>query len=538
MTRKRLPLPIALFVIVALLAGCGGGAGSSSSPGGVNPSVPSIVQLLAVQQIVQTNSSTSMRAKVLDGNGVPIAGVPVVFTNLSLLGVLSSTTATTNSLGYATVSLYSTDAGFATVQAEVNTGSGKVRDRKMVFFSLFDLSFPTATAVPTLTLAVDNNSDGIYNDPTDFYLSSGEAIVRATVKDETGSPVLGDAVTFGSDSTELTFPDGAVKTTNPDGQAFARVKVVPSEIRNFDTPVNVTAVSAATGAGNVITLFLTPIEVGNIVVFANPVTVPSGGTSTVTANVTTTVGSAVPDGTAVNFSVSGGGTIVPFGQTTAGVATVAYTAPTLTAGSLPVTVTIKADAGGAPSGTTQVTVTPPAQALTVIPGARTVVSQASEQTITFGITGGTPSYTTISSDPTRVYNNTVNNGSWSGSTITAKVAANACPGNVTLTVYDSTGASKTVTVTIVGGTPFSVAPLSVVCTTGVCTPSLVTVTGGLLPYTIASSDVVLVPTPTPPVASGGTFTVTSGIPAAATPVTITVGDHCGQTASVAVTVNP
>jgi hypothetical protein len=389
--------------------------------------------------------------------------------------------------------------------------------------------------VPTLTLAVDSNSDGIYNDPGDFRLTSGEAIIRATVLNASSSPVFGDLVVFGADSTEVTFPDGETKVTNSDGEAFVRIKVVPSELRNFDTPVNVSAVSSVTGAFNILTLFVTPIEVSQIAVSANPSTVASGGTSSITATVRTAAGTVVPDGTAVNFTATGG-SIVPFGQTTDGVATAQFTAPTLTAGSSNLPVTISASSAGK-SANTSVTVTAPQLGLTITPGARTVVSQATAQTVTFAITGGTGPYSTVSADPTKVYNSTVNNGSWSGSSIAATIAANACPGSVTLTVFDSAGASKTATVTIVVATPFSVTPLAITCNSGVCTPGAVTVNGGSLPYTTSSSNNALVPTPTPPAASGGTFNVTA-VSSPTTNVTITVGDACGATASVAVTVNP
>jgi hypothetical protein len=49
--------------------------------------------------------------------------------------------------------------------------------------------------------------------------------------------------------------------------------------------------------------------------------------------VTTTAGTAAPDGTTVNFTFSPssqGGGINPFSQTTGGLATATFTAPTLT----------------------------------------------------------------------------------------------------------------------------------------------------------------------------------------------------------------
>jgi hypothetical protein len=140
-----------IIILLALLAlsfgtfSCGGGAGSSNEPSGESPGVPFVVKLLPAQYIAQTNAFIYLNAKVLDGNGAPVKNVPVTFTNLSSTGTLisasstsgvkttsSSTVANTNSLGIARIKLYSTTDGFATVQAEVNTGAGIKRDRKTV----------------------------------------------------------------------------------------------------------------------------------------------------------------------------------------------------------------------------------------------------------------------------------------------------------------------------------------------------------------------------------------------------------------------
>jgi hypothetical protein len=409
---RKILFPIALFMILVFLAYCGG-AGPSSEPAGVNPGQPSIVQLLSVQQIVQTNSNAYLKAKVLDGNGRAVPNVPVTFTNLSAVGVLSSNQAVTDSLGFATVALFSTNSGFATVQAEVNTGAGKVRDKKTVFFSIFDLTIGTTT-VPTLTLDVDNNNDGSFNDPSDFTFFDpadprDEALIRATVLDATGSPVLNDTVTFGADTTEATFPDGKVKQTNSAGEAFVRLKVVPSELRNFTVPLNVNAVSTKTGAFNVITLFIGPITINSVTVSADPQSVDSAGDSTITAIVTTAAGTFVPDGTTVNF-VSNKGNITPFAQTTKGIATATFTAPTVTSNT---TATITASAGGK-SGMTTVTIiapppptptptpTPtPVPALVVAPATASIPCAAGTSA-TFFITGGKSPFTvtkTVSTDP-------------------------------------------------------------------------------------------------------------------------------------------
>jgi adhesin/invasin len=446
---RRLLRAATLVIIVATLAGCGGsGAGSSSQPTGVNAGVVSVVQVLPVQTIAQTNTYIPIKARILDGNGNLLPNIKVTFTNLSLVGSLSSTSATTNQQGIATVNLFSSTAGFSTIQAEVATASGMDRDKKTVFFTDFSLN-----AAPTLTLDVDGNNNGIYNEPSDYILfetpDDNEVLIRATLKSG-GAPVAGSLITFGADTVEGTFPLGNTAVTNNDGQASVLVKVDPIVLRNFNTVLNITAVSDY-GAANIVSLFLEPVTVNTVSVTADSTTIDSGGTAAISALVSTTAGSTVPDGTAVDFAATSGN-VTPFSQTTGGVATAAFTAPTLAAGSSDRQVTITASSGGK-SGSVTVTVVAPQQALTVVPGTITVVSDPTKTgTAKFTISGGTGSYTATSSDPSRVYNGTVNNGVWTGSTVTATIAIDAAPGDVTLTVTDSSGATTTATVTILGST--------------------------------------------------------------------------------------
>jgi hypothetical protein len=366
----------------------------------------------------------------------------------------------TDGSGMATVALFSSTPGFATVQAEVGSGAVNVRDKKTVYFSVFDFRIPGQATVPTLTLAVDSNNDGTYNDPSDFFLSSGEAIVRATVLDGSGAPVANDTVMFAADSTEVTFPDGDSKVTNSDGQAFVRIKVVPSEARNFNTPVNISALSITTGAANVLTLFVTPIEVGQLAVIAQPPTVASGGSSTISATALTTTGSLVPDGTIVNFTASSG-VVEPFAQTTDGIATAAFTAPTLAAGSGGRNVTLTASAGGKQATTTVVVTAPPAPtppptptptpvpALAVTPPGGSMPCGGASQN--FFVTGGTPPYSAtapLSTAPVTITNSPVQSSGGFFTVTTKDCGTLPASTPVSILVIDHTSKIVTVTVTV------------------------------------------------------------------------------------------
>jgi hypothetical protein len=321
-----------LALVIFALNGCGGGAGSASKPRGENPGTPSVVQLTPSQVVAQTNSVITLHAKVLDGNGTPVSNRRVTFTDLSPIGVLSSTTAETNDSGIATVTLKSTTDGFATVQAEVNKDVGQARDRKTMVFSSFNTEQPPSPPAPILTLSVDDG-DGIPNEPNDFILfknaNDNQRLITATVSQGLFL-IVRSTVTFGADrafkvgsdpkatcsdgsaTCDVIFPAGNTALTNNSGEASVPVEVVPTALSSLETTLNITA-SADVGAFNLVTLFLEPVFVQSVTVSANPSSVASGGTSTITARALTNAGTPVPDGTTVNFTTTNGG-VDPFAQ--------------------------------------------------------------------------------------------------------------------------------------------------------------------------------------------------------------------------------
>jgi hypothetical protein len=353
---KKLLLILSLLSII--LSACGGGGGGGvSTPADTNPGTTTVLRLLDVQNVVQTNSTVFLKAKLSDGTGRPVINETVNFTKISGVGDLSASSAPTDTAGVATIAVYSATPGVATVLASVGSGAGQVRDRRTFFFTVDGIP-------PEATMSMSVNSvpgNSIFNESTDFILfeNAGDDTVEiiATVYDREGSPVGGGwPVLWSSDYTEAVF----IRTdeiTNVFGQAQAIIQVVPESLRNTDTQINVAA-WAANGAYNMVTLFLKPVIVDSVVVSANPNMIDSGGTSTISAVVKTNTGALVPDGTVVNFTSSGGG-VAPLATTTDGVAETIFTAPTRAAGSPNLTVQVTASVGGK-SGSTTVTVIAPA----------------------------------------------------------------------------------------------------------------------------------------------------------------------------------
>ncbi|MEK6672368.1 MAG: Ig-like domain-containing protein [Nitrospirota bacterium] len=569
MKKRLIALPVMLLLLLVSCGG-GGGSGSSSSPPDTNYGIVSDIQLLATRYVAQAGSYIYFKAKLLDGTGLPVANVSVTFTKTSSLGVLSSASAITDSLGYATVTLYSASAGFVTLQAEVSTGAGKVRDKKTVYFSSSELSYSYS-----LYLGADGNNNGTYNESADLNLSgstNAQVLIRAMVLygiDSNIAPVFGSTVTFGtdypyfssagatacSDGTTVcyvTFPYGNTATTDTSGFATVLMQVNSSILKTLTTPLNVTAY-ADNGSANLLTLYLNPVTISSVSLTVSPTSVETDSTANAIAAVKTSTGSPAPDGAAVNFTAACPPLISiaqmnpPFVQTADGMATSVFNAPS-SVGSCSITAT----SGGVSAIVYISVVSPPTtpvtepvpDALAIVPGTISVVSNASTQTASFTISGGTLPYTTTSTDPSRVYNAATGTGVWTGSSITATIAANACPGTVTMNANDSKGNTDSATLTVLSASALSLTPTSAnICETSAnCgstsypTSVVFTITGGKSPYTVTSSNTAAISDPVVTAVAPFTFTAdaNNGGITSDTTVTLTITDSCGSTKTVAV----
>lgn len=514
---KKILILLALMALsISALGGCGGtGAGSADVPPGENPGVPSVVQLSPSHFIAQTNASITLHAKVLDGNGVPVQNVPVTFTNLSepfgvissalkSLGIikpkviLSTTVKNTDINGIATVSIISTIGGFATIQAEVNSGTGLVRDKKTVLFSS-TFNLPSFAFAPQLFLDVDTNASFTSPDePNDFILfkttDDNKRYIRATVLFD--SSISGKVITFGSDSTDVTVCLPASPPTLPptclsggvsgqeidvvadsNGQAIVLATVNPSALSQVTKTINITA-AAADGASNILTLFLEPVVIAPppaSSLSASPTTVEVNGTSQITATVNLAIGGPVPDGTAVNFTATCGA-VDAFAQTTGGIALATFTAPaTVPSGGI---CTVSGKVAGVSIGSVPITIVP---ALAVSPGSQTVNGVTGNPSVTYTISGGVTPYSVSSSDLTLP-------AVLTSPTFTINVPAGTSARTVTYTVTDFAGSSVAASLVITGPSSLIVLPGSVTIASGAAQTVTFTIAGGTPPYITTSTD--------------------------------------------------
>jgi hypothetical protein len=566
--KKIIILLTLLALSVATFSCGGGGSGSSSSPHGENPGLPSVVQLRSSHNVAQTNATVYLHARILDGNGVPVKNEPVTFTNLSEpfgviktvlrvlglrkpVGALSASVVKTDGLGIATAKLTSTTSGFATVQAEVNTGAGQVRDKRTIFFGFVPV--PATPPGPTLELQVDDGN-GAFNQDDDFKLfksgssTDNQRTIKAIILDGSGIPLANVDVTFGSDSPdEVTFDKTSPVKTNTAGEAIVHITVKPAILSSLQRVLNITAQATAdsTSLAAIQSLFLEPVTVSSLVLSANPTVVTTDGTSAILATVKMLGNLPVPDNSAVSFETITCGSVTPFAQTTDGAATATFTAPSIPPpGGI---CQVRAKIGSAISDPVNITVTT-TTTLAVQPSTQTMNGVAGGAA-TFTIFGGTAPYTVTSTNRFSACNDTNSDGAcsdaddsgiWNVSAssnqfFTVRVPATTPAGDVTLSVRDSAGTTATATLTIGGGTALSVLPSAVT----VYKPSAsddnldFTIFGGFPPYSVFSNNVLY-----PAVSmTSTTFRVTVGANAATGTVVVTVRDNAGTITTATITIS-
>ena len=553
MMRNPIKIFVVLFVFSVLLYGCGGGgAGVADVPPGVNPGQVSLLKLMPDRNVAQTGSFAYFHARVLDGNGVPLSGKTVNFTNMTTGVTLTATTAITDRDGIAKVGARMTHSGYATVIAEAEGH----RDRRSLLFTNQNSIRGYSLNPIIVLLQADRNMNGIYDEADDFKVCQGPNMSVVRVKATTyvmgvrqGGMRLGITADY---PTLITFPNTPMLdqttntyylTTNPMGEATVDITVncqlQPNELLfNIFATTDIYYIEdfdlSFIGTGGM-SLFLQPVTVTGILLTADPTTAMVGGTSQIRATVNTTIGPA-PDNTAVQLYTTCG-TISPTPALTLnGVAEAVYTAPSYIPQGNKCTVIAKV---ANKEATVDINIT---GQLDVQPSTLTIDGNQGG-TATFTVTGGIPGY--------RIYSN---NAAFSpnpatlqrsGDSFTVNVPAGTPATTVTFTIIDSQGNRVTATLNITSTQTATLAVNPTAATIGASETAVFTITGGRAPYTVTSSRPTIAFNSTPGngtwivTQAGGTFTVTGGVVSAATAVVFTITDANGASITQpTVTVNP
>ena len=283
------------------------------------PGPPATMTLVAFPTSIDIGGATSaITATVRDLYGNFVAnGTGVNFaTGLGTFQQSGSTTYyTTTTGGIVTATLVS---GLSIGIAQVSAAAGAVLRVTEVTFTIGPPRYVTVTALPTNILIVN-----------------GSSTVTAIVRDVGNNAVANcTVVTF---ATSLGMIDPLTATTIS-GLALATLR---SGTRTDTAIVTATTVNSRVGTTEV--TFRTPYPPELVVVTADPARIPADGrsASTITVTVTEIYGNPVADGTTVYFFVTAGATIAPASAPTIG----GIARPTLKAGTIPTTVTVRAIAG-------------------------------------------------------------------------------------------------------------------------------------------------------------------------------------------------
>ncbi|MCX8030786.1 MAG: hypothetical protein N3A59_04300 [Thermodesulfovibrionales bacterium] len=399
--------------------------------------------------------------------------------------------------------------------------------------SLLSCGGHSVTDTSTLTLEIDGNNNGIFDEQTDFYLfenpNDKEAIIKITYKDKYGKAIFGSSITLTADNKEVMFPMGNTVTTNSSGQATVFIKVEPSTLRNVTTTISV--VASATDTKNAILLYLLPVTVSPTLsaISATPDIVNTGGTSAITVLLKTNMNTLVPNGTLVNFQANCG-TITPSATTTSGVATATYTAPLVVPadgfcevtvssnnvliGNLKLTIGVIDPTQSFLKATPDTIVLEESSVITALVKNNMGLLVPNGTVVSFAATCGTipPSSITTNGIATVIFKAPI--------TLPAS-------GKCSISASSSSVSIGTVEVAIKSKLTVTPATQNISKTAG--GTATFTITGGIPPYNVTSNNQVFKPNPTNIDKEGGSFSVTVPANSSEATVTFTISDFNGRT---------
>lgn len=517
LTLRRIAFLLCIICLAAVLHGCGAGGaastdGATTPPVTNNPGQAATIALTSSNRVVNTGNAIPLTARALDSAGNGVSGIAIVFTSTGV-GTTSANYQLTDVNGNATITIFSSSAGSATVNAFSNTLS-----------SSLSVYFVNGAIKNQLAVSVDSNGNNVYDEPSDFTISgtSGNPVkLRLTFTDAGGAPLSGKTITLSSDSNLVSFSSSSL-TTDGNGTAYSFATVTDNRNTVF---ADITA-TASDGTARSATLKLQPFIIGDIQFYADNYSLSPGDTAKLTACPVSSSGPVQVANLQVNFSEApaSSGQLLPFAFTdTTGCTTNNFAA--VNTGSVTITASF---AGASRNITLNVSKAPqPPQTLQATPSSPSIPVGSSQLIM---ITGGLAPYTITSLNP-----DLTNPASWtvmaSGGTfqVTALKA-----GTATIIISDSAGTQIQValTITVSPSQPLQVTPSSATLTVG--QPQVIVVTGGTSPYTATSLSPSITNQALWNIASsGGSFQVTGTNPGTAT---INITDSAGAQVQAVLTI--
>lgn len=500
-----------ILIMGAFLQGCGGGGttgNATETPVITTTGGAASIDLMTSAQIVNTKGIITFTAKVMDTAGQPVRSAAVSF-SASGVGNMNVASSTTDANGNASGSITSSMAGSSQLSVSIGT--------IMVARSLYFVDGPIQNI---LTVNVDGNSNGIYNETADFTVSgtSGDKIkLKLSLTNAGGAPIAKKTIDLTSSSNIAVF-DNPNPVTDNSGNAYAFI-TFNNKLSTVYVDITATAMNNTIGTA---TITVPSFVVGDMTISANKFSVEIGEIVKITACLLSSSGIPVNmSNLRVNFMTvpSDNGSLQPYVFTDSIGCAVDEYKPTKQ-GDVVVWAYFQSLTKSSPVTVKAITQNQP---LTIIPATPVVVTGYGAQIM---ITGGSAPYkvTNLSSAVVQLDGNAGSvdiaaNGDLLN--ITGKMA-----GTGTLIVKDSLGQFLNFSVQIsvaTNNSPLTVFPSTSTVPVGGNVNMMIS--GGVIPYSVtALSPAIASVSPASVTTNGGTFMVT-GI--AAGTANITVRDATG-----------
>ena len=439
----------------------------------LEPIIISSVTVTANPSIVAPAGTSTISAAVrLNTGGVPPDGTAVGF--VADCGTVTPFALTTTGLATAT---------FTAPSAAPSPPVCRVTATVEGISNYADITISSALTVQPATQSINGLTGG-----TVSYIISG-GVPAYTV---TSSNRFAACNSTDNDCTDAT-DTGTWNVTTPDASgSFIFTVTVPA-----GTAAQSITLSVRDSVGATVSATLTIGGGGALSV--QPGTVSVNGDTPPAAGVTFTIFGGAPPYDVFPNNADPAFTPTPTHVTASG-GTFNVTVPPSTP-AITVVYTVRDSAAATTTGTLNITATTPTPAaLLIIPGSQSVVAPG---TATYTVSGGTAPYVITSTDPSSACNSTDadcidagDSGIWNlaaAGSFTVTVPSTAVAGNVTLNIFDSVGATKSATLTIVSGgaaTGITINPASISVTglAGATDNVTFTIIGGTSPYTVFSTN--------------------------------------------------